>query len=332
MNFGVYGCRHLHIAEAVAELLALGHHCVGVYEPEGVQVERLLEQQHIPRLPSSERLFSKNPELMLCAAINSQKIAIIEECERRGIPVMLDKPAITCRDGYQRLEWVIRRGKIKVGMMLTERFNPAILALRQAISEGLLGKVVSLSFAKPHRLSPESRDSWHFDKAQNGGPILDLMIHDFDLLRVLTHSEIETCVSYLGLGNRTGYPDFYDDAKALCCTESGVTALLTADWWTPQSYPIFGNGRIVCTGTEGRCEVYTTGDPLLHPSPCAILSSRDCEQQILENRQPARTLMEEFLSYLSGEESEITGEDILKASLASLLADEGAKIVTVKGN
>lgn len=239
--------------------------------------------------------------------------------------------AITCRDGYQRLERVIKGGKIKVGMMLTERFNPAILALRQAISAGKLGRVLSLSVAKPHRLSPESRDPWHFEKAQNGGPILDLMVHDFDLLRVLTGSEIKESVSYLGLGNHPDYPDFYDDAKVLACTESGVTALLTTDWWTPKSYPTFGNGRIVCTGTLGRCEVYTTGDPLLHPSPCAILSSPECDQQILENQRPPRGLMEEFLCYLSGAATEITGEDILKASLASLIADEEAKIVTVKG-
>lgn len=330
MKFGVYGCRHMHIAEAVGQMLELGHECIGVYEPEGSVVEKLIDKYPMEKLSGQEEFFARHPEIVLCASVNNQKIDVIEECERRGAHIMLDKPAVTSRDGYERLEAVIRRGKIKVGLMLTERFNPSIAALREMVETGGLGTIISLSFAKPHKLSPATRESWHFDKKENGGPILDLMIHDFDLIRMLTGSEIAGVHSYLGLGNREGYPDFYDDAKALAVTESGVTALMTADWWTPDSFPCFGNGRIVCTGTKGRCEVYTTGDPLFGKDPFAVISNETFDEKILDNKVPEKNLMQDFLAYLNGEPSDLTGDDVLKASYACLLADEQATIVTVK--
>lgn len=331
MKFGVYGCRHMHIAQAAEQLLTLGHTCVGVYEPHGAQCEKLTESLKLTRVTDAQALFARSPELILCASINNEKIDVVELCEQRGLPIMLDKPIVTCRKDYERLKAVVQRRKIKVGMMLTERFNPAIHALRKEVEAGTLGKIISLSIAKPHKLSPSIRDSWHFSKAQNGGPILDLMVHDFDLIRMLTQSEIADTTAYLGVGNREGYPDFYDDAKVLAMTESGVTVLMAADWWTPDSFPCFGNGRIVCTGTKGRCEVYTTGDPLLCKEPCAILSNADVEEQRLPHITPAKNLMEDFLCYLAGDPADLTGEDILRTSYACVVADEAARRVTVKG-
>jgi predicted dehydrogenase len=75
---------------------------------------------------------------------------------------MIDKPAVTSREDLKRLEEVIQRGKIQVGMLLTERFRPSIYTLKKLIRKGEIGEIVNIAMRKPHRLRPEERPQWHF--------------------------------------------------------------------------------------------------------------------------------------------------------------------------
>lgn len=105
------------------------------------------------------------PEVQIVgsSAINNEKIDVIELCEKYGKHVMLDKPLVTSRKGLSRLEAVFGRKKIQVGMMLVSRDRSSIYTLKQQIDEGQLGEIVSITMRKPHRLSPETRQSWHFE-------------------------------------------------------------------------------------------------------------------------------------------------------------------------
>ena len=228
---------------------------------------------------------------------------------------------------FQRLKHVFDLGRIQVGLMLTERFNPAVYTLKKLIGEGRLGKLVGFTFNKPHKLIPEQRESWHFDKKQNGGPVIDLLVHDIDLIRWFSGSEIENTVGFLKKGDRPGYPQLYDDAKLLVAMKNGVTAVLTADWWTPDAYPCFGKGRIICTGTLGKAEVYTTGEPLIQEKQFVIFSTSSIREEIVPCVFPPKNLMEDFLDRIAGRPSLITGEDIYKATWESLAADRNCKII-----
>lgn len=327
MKFGVYGCRHYHIEMAVAQLLALGHTCVGVYENEGPLAGKLAAQYRLPRIAEESAFFACQPALVLCAAVNNEKIDVIETCAAHGIPVMLDKPLVTSMADFRRLERVLDPEKIPVGLMLTERFNPPVRALKSLIDAGKLGQLIGFSFSKPHKLTPEQRESWHFDKERNGGPVIDLLVHDIDLLRWLSGSDIREVSGYMRRGDREGYPQLYDDAKLLARMENGVTATLAADWWTPEGYPCFGNGRIVCTGTLGRCEVYTTGEPLIRESEFAVLSTGTIPEKIIAGTVPEKNLIEDFLERVAGRPSLITAGDIRKATWDSLLADRNCTVI-----
>jgi predicted dehydrogenase len=89
-----------------------------------------------------------------------------------GLDVMVEKPISDTLDGARALvEAAERHGKIlQVGHL--ERFNPAILALQSAMTTPL--------FFEVHRLSEFSPRSLDVDV------VLDLMIHDLDILLALT--------------------------------------------------------------------------------------------------------------------------------------------------
>lgn len=326
MKFAIYGCRHYHIESAAAELLKLGYDCAGVLEHEGPQVGRLVREHSFSVIDDREGLFAIKPDIVLSGAVNDEKIDVIEDCAAHGVDIMLDKPLVTSMDGYRRLKKVINGGKIKVGMMLTERFNPPVFTLKKLIDEGAIGSLVSVTFDKPHKLTPKERESWHFDRRRNGGPVVDLMIHDFDLMRWFTCSEIRHAAGYIRMGDREEYPRLCDDAKVLAVMENGVTASLSADWWTPDAYPTFGKGRIVLTGTLGKAEAYTTGEPAISREPgIVLLSTVTVPEEKILCRNPEKCLMEDFISMTRGETSVISQQDVLAATLASLKADENCE-------
>jgi predicted dehydrogenase len=92
-----------------------------------------------------------------------------------GLDVMVEKPiADTLANGRRLVETAARLGRIlQVGHL--ERFNPAVLALTEVITKPL--------FFEIHRMSEFSPRSLDVDV------VLDLMIHDLDILLSLTKEQ-----------------------------------------------------------------------------------------------------------------------------------------------
>ena len=327
-KFGIVGCQHAHIGMFIEEMLALGYECAGVYEPDNQPLARTLADRYGLELTGDREslLGDEGVSLIGCAAINDEKMDVIELCELRGKPVMIDKPAVTNRAGLTRLRGVLERGRIEVGMMLTERFRPSLHTVHRMIRAGELGDIVHISMRKPHRLNPESRPAWHFDREQSGGIINDLFVHDFDLLRWLTGREVETSSGYLAKHILPEYPTFYDAAGVQVFMAGGITAQLYADWHTPAGSWTWGDGRLFITGTRGIAEIRLEGDPLLSSDEVTLVVT-DQELRSLPLTAPAFSLSQDFLNRVAGEAGLITHDDIYKASEATVMADEGARIL-----
>jgi len=210
MKFAVIGCRHPHISVFIDEMLALSHRFLGICESEGPLAPRLAGQYGVPLFQAEEAVFAVAPDVVGTSDVNNRKIGVIERCAARSIHVMADKPIAVSDADCDRLERVMEN--VRVGMLLTERFNPALYTLRECIREGRLGQIVSISAFKPHKLMPAAREPWHFDAAQNGGIVVDLMVHDLDMVRWLTGSEVRSAACMLQKGGVSGYPKFCDDA------------------------------------------------------------------------------------------------------------------------
>ena len=101
---------------------------------------------------------------------------IARECLERGVHVLVEKPVTETLDEARSLiDVAARSGRIlQVGHL--ERFNPAILAL-----EGTLG---SPRFVESHRLAPFK------ERGTDVNVVLDLMIHDIDLIQSLVRAPI----------------------------------------------------------------------------------------------------------------------------------------------
>jgi predicted dehydrogenase len=329
-NFSIIGCQHEHISIFIQEMLSLGHNCAGIYETDHVELAKALCSRYdVPFVSDKELLLSESISIVGSAAINNEKIEVIELCEKYGKHIMLDKPAVTNRNDFERLKSVVERGKIQIGLLLTERFRPSLTTLQKMISKGDLGEVINIAMRKPHRLRPENRPKWHFSKEQNGGIVIDLFIHDFDLLRWLTGKEIKTVDGYMVKTMLPEYSEFYDIASLQVVMEGNILAQLYADWHTPDKSWTWGDCRIFVSGTKGLAELRLSGDPLVSRDIDELLIKVTDQEElgVVELDSLSIMISEDFVSRINGKPAMIGHHDIIRATEATLAADEKVKII-----
>ena len=110
------------------------------------------------------------------AVSSDAHVDVTLELLRRGIPVLLEKPlAIGYRD-IERLDAAVRVTPHLVHAAMIERHNPAFTAVRDQIGNPL--------FVQTERLAPFTARSLDTDV------VLDLMIHDLDLILDLVAGEV----------------------------------------------------------------------------------------------------------------------------------------------
>ncbi len=97
---------------------------------------------------------------------------------KRGIHVLIEKPMAANTEEAEALIRAAEEGGAVLQVGHLERFNPAVVALK--------GKVENPVFIESHRLSPFPHRSTDVDV------VLDLMIHDIDIILNLVGAEIES--------------------------------------------------------------------------------------------------------------------------------------------
>ncbi len=137
----------------------------------------------------------------------------------RGIPVLCEKPiAMTLGATREAIDLAAAHGAgLQVGFQ--RRFDEPLRAIHDRIADGALGTVYSLNLTARDR-APSAREFI----AGSGGIFRDLHVHDFDLIRWLTGSEVETVFAAKSVREHRDYADF-DDAdvsSVIAVTTEGI--------------------------------------------------------------------------------------------------------------
>ena len=101
---------------------------------------------------------------------------VAKDLLERGIHVLLEKPITQTVEQATALVQLAREKNLILQVGHIERYNPAFKAL-----EGILN---APRFIEVHRLSPFP------ERGTDVGVVLDLMIHDIDIILHLTHSKV----------------------------------------------------------------------------------------------------------------------------------------------
>lgn len=257
-RFAVIGLEHRHAYDLAAYLIAAGMECAG-YWPETTDGHVLSGfRKRFPQLPEiadKERLLDDpTVQVIVTAAIPSERAAIAIDAMRRGKDVMADKPGVTTFDQLAAVEATVRETGRIFSICFSERFLvPSIERALALVRGGAIGRVVHTTGLGPHRLNKAIRPAWFWDRAAYGGILVDIASHQLDQFILFTGSQQPQVVAASAGGFVTGN-DFEDFGEIVLRGEQ-AGGYVRVDWFTPDGLPTWGDGRLTVLGTEGTIEV-----------------------------------------------------------------------------
>jgi predicted dehydrogenase len=191
LKVGVFGTGHLgkfHLNNwkqiADAEI-------VGFYDPSNEAAAEVTQKYQLKRFKDPGELL----DLCDAADIIAPTPAHFELCEmaiRKGKHVFVEKPLANNMDEARTLLKLVKESNIKLQVGHVERFNPAFLALE--------GIPLQPMFIEVHRLAEFN------PRGTEVSVILDLMIHDIDIILHIVNSDVKNIYSS-GVAVMTDTPD-----------------------------------------------------------------------------------------------------------------------------
>ena len=182
---------------------------VGVADVRDEQVQAVARQWNT-RAYLDHRELLPEVDAAVIAVPTVQHRAVASEFLERGISVLVEKPLATNLQDARYLAELAARGRSIVQVGHIERFNPAWLRLGQ--------ESVEPKFIQAERLGP------YTFRSTDIGVVLDLMIHDLDLILHLVQSPARR-VEAMGVSVFGRHEDI---ANARIVFENGCIAELTA--------------------------------------------------------------------------------------------------------
>jgi predicted dehydrogenase len=176
IKIGVVGVGHLGKFHVQKYVRMPDVEVVGIADIDPKRRESVFREYGIPAYDHHRRLLS-GVDAVSIAVPTSEHAAVARDFLEHGIDVLIEKPiAASLAEAEELIELAGTRGcLLQVGHL--ERFNPVFLATKAGIRDPL--------FFESHRLSPFK------GRALDVDVVLDLMIHDLDLILQLVPAPVE---------------------------------------------------------------------------------------------------------------------------------------------
>jgi predicted dehydrogenase len=209
---GIMGCNHARVFSELPDV-----ELVGVADPNVGQTEFVGRTLGCGTFSDVDKLLDFGIDAATIATPTHLHRDIALACIARGVHVLVEKPiASSTEQGYELIN-AARRAGVTLMVGHIERFNPAAQAIKEAIrSEDILSIAITRVGPFPPRMS-------------NVGIVIDLAVHDIDLIRWFTGSEIVEVQPQLS----SARAEREDIALLQFRTASGVLAHINTNWLTP---------------------------------------------------------------------------------------------------
>jgi myo-inositol 2-dehydrogenase/D-chiro-inositol 1-dehydrogenase len=149
----------------------------------------------------------------------------------RGAPLLVEKPLAMTLEECDALMAIT--DNMQIGFQ--RRFDAGIRGLKEALDSGRLGVLYTLTLTA-HDIAPGTPEFI----AGSGGTFRDMLVHDLDLARWITGSEISTVYATGTVRNHPDYAaaDDFDVVTATLTTDSGVPILVSGTRHDPVGHDI----------------------------------------------------------------------------------------------
>jgi predicted dehydrogenase len=181
----------------------------GIFDSNPEQAEAVSKEFNVPALTSIDDLFKKIDAVSIAATTTAHyELAI--KCFENGIHVFIEKPITATIKEAEELVEISEKKNLNLQVGHIERFNPALVAMEKYIDEP--------KFIQTDRLAQFNPRGTDVDV------VLDLMIHDIDIILSLVKSNVID----VHANGVAVVSDHLDIANARLQFENGAVANVTA--------------------------------------------------------------------------------------------------------
>ncbi len=209
VGIGKLGEAHLHHFLSIP-----GVQVTGIYDQDGKRLREIAEKYEVNRFSSVEEIWNAVDAVSVVVSTASH-YSIAKAAMEHGLHVFIEKPMTTTLEEADDLLSIQRErgGIVQIGLI--ERFNPAFTALR--------GLPLSPLYIECHRLSPFTH------RGADVSVVLDLMIHDIDIILSIVGAE----VGHIEATGFAAITESVDYANARLRFTNGTAANITASRIAP---------------------------------------------------------------------------------------------------
>ncbi|MES2168402.1 MAG: Gfo/Idh/MocA family oxidoreductase [Pseudomonadota bacterium] len=281
---GVMGTNHARVLAGLP-----GVELVGIVDPLPAHRTRALEIVGCPTFATLEEMLAAGPDAVTIAAPTHLHRDVALACIARKIHVLVEKPIASSVEEGNEIVTAARNAGVTLMVGHVERFNPAVAAIKQAIKDE---EILSIAITRVGPFPP---------RMSNVGVVIDLAVHDIDLIRWFTESDIVDVQPQLA----SAVAEREDIALLQFRTASGVLAHINTNWLTPFK------ARSVTVATRGK---YVQGDLLTRQVTECFGFQRDGSYSMrhlsVGHDEPLRAELVAFLDAVrTGNAPAVTGDE-----------------------
>ena len=212
VGVGVMGANHARVLADLPDVKL-----VGIADSDRKQRDMVADALGCTGHADVEALIASGVDAITIAAPTHLHRDLALTCVGHGVHILVEKPIASSVEEGRAIIAAAQRAGVTLMVGHVERFNPAVEAIKTAIrDEDILSIAITRVGPFPPRMS-------------NVGVVIDLAVHDIDLIRWFTNSDIVEVQPQLS----NAIAEREDIALLQFRTASGVLAHINTNWLTP---------------------------------------------------------------------------------------------------
>jgi myo-inositol 2-dehydrogenase/D-chiro-inositol 1-dehydrogenase len=305
LNIAVIGCGR--IGRIHAENLTTrvpGARLAAVADIAGAAAKEVAAQFHVPKSTADYHQLLADPAIdavAICSSTDTHS-QIIQEAAAAGKQIFCEKPIDYDLKRIDAALSAVKKAGVKFQIGFNRRFDPSFAKVRELVAAGSIGQ--------PHIIRITSRDpeppTIEYIKV-SGGIFLDMTIHDFDMVRFLSGSEVEEIYA---IGDALIVPEIrklgnVDTAIVTMRLKNGAMATIDnsfkADYGYDQRIEVFGSkGSASASNHTPDAHVLMDAAGVHGPKPHYFFLERYTEAYAIEMRAFVEAVLKDKTPPVSG--------------------------------
>ena len=320
IGVGSMGANHARVYSEIADL-------VGVADPDTKAGGAASNRFTTSYFPGYKALLKEDLEAVSVCVPTSHHLRVALDVIKAGKHLLVEKPLAPTVKEARDIVAAAKDADVTLAVGHVERHNPVVSVIKRGLDAGQYGDLITIAGRRVSSFPPRIRDV---------GVVMDLGVHDIDILRYLVGSPVETVYT---LSGRRMHERFEDHANLLLRFANGVHGFIEVNWLTPMKVR-----RLSLTCLKNFVEVdYTDQSVTVSSSTVGPLDASNLYQIPLEHHaqriqvrkeEPLKRELEDFLGAIQQKRAPlVTGEDAvetLRVAEAAIASHAEHRIVEIR--